>query len=195
MRRRRLLAATAGALAVAGCAGRAAPNDDEPDDSDPDGDAFDEVGCVSFAETDRTNCYRRDGRDPDAYVVPSTATFEDHEADGEVQTMQFTLHVEGDRAFQLDTDAWAIFEHGDADGWTRVASDGTGQGDPGELAPGETLTWSLATETHPSPNDDVWRITAALDSGLTHAFRVVGGFVDGPRVEAVAVFDYVRSTP
>jgi len=42
------------------------------------------------------------------------------------------------------------------------------------------------------------QVTADLDSGHTHAFRVVGNLgesEEAPRLECVAVFDYVRSAP
>lgn len=219
MRRRRLLATTAGALAVAGCTGRASPDGDAPGDTTPDPDettsgesddatttgpadtagpcdTVDDICCPSFADAGWTNCYRRDGRDPDVYVVPSATTFEDHEADGELQTLRLTLHVEGDRTFRLNPYAWAAFRYdGALEGWTRVAPDAERRDASTDLAPGETLTWSLATRPHPSPNDDVIRATASLDSGETHAFHAVGEFVDGPRVETVALFDYLRSTP
>lgn len=206
MRRRRLLVTTVGALALAGCTGRASPGDDPeettpgPDDTTASGytttesgdtttrpddagpyDTIDGVCCPSFADAGWTNCYRRDGRDPDVYVVPSSTTFENHEADGELQTLRVTLHVEGDRTFRLNPYDWAVFRYdGATEGWTRVAPDAPRRDVLEKIAPGETVTWSLATRPHPSPNDDVIRATVSLDSGETHAFHVVGEFVDGP---------------
>lgn len=201
MRRRRLLAATAGAVGLtAGCVGSAAPSgpDDPTDtpDADTGYDTIDDVGCPSFTDADRTNCYRADGRGPDVFVVPSVTTFEEYTGDDEVETVEFTLHV--DEQYRFNPNAWAVHRYADegdeGTGWVRVGPDGA-DSLAATLEPGETVTWSLSTGPHPSQRDDVRQITADLDSGSTHAFRVVGDLVDGPRVEAVAVFDYLKAVP
>ncbi len=208
MRRRRLLAATVGALGVAGCLGRGTPGGDgddpgetDPTTSDPGGSTtsdsdgtIDDVDCPSFVDTDRTTCYRRDGRAPDVFLVPSAVTFEDHDDDGEVQTVSFTLHT--DRRLRFNPNNWAVYATDDGGGgWTRLAPNGADSLST-TLAPGETVTWSLATEAHSASRSDVRQVTATLDSGSTHAFRVFGTVTENDEtVEAVAVFDYLRSVP
>jgi len=114
----------------------------------------------------------------------------------EVETILFTLHNEGDRDFGYNPHDWAVYRYA-GDGWSRVAPQE--HEDPlYVLEPGETDTWSLSTEPHPSSNDDVHQVTADLDSGYTHAFRVFGDLgrtEDAPRIECVAVFDYLRAVP
>lgn len=209
MNRRTLLATiAAGTLAAgAGCAGRLGPGsaDETPsdtvvDDDRPDHtpDTIDDVGCPSFVDgADRTNCYRRVDRSAAAaYLEPSTFEFQDHYENGTVETIEFTLHNRGDVDFRYNPHDWAVYRFDD-DAWSKVAPDERVQ-PLARLAPGETDTWSLSTEAHPSPSDDVRQVTADLRSGRTHAFRVVGDLGDGDdasRIECVAVFDYVRSVP
>ncbi|MFB6164311.1 MAG: twin-arginine translocation signal domain-containing protein [Haloarculaceae archaeon] len=216
MKRRTVLAKTgalgAGAL-TAGCAQRAgdrgAPPDDGtdpgsdddetdtmPDDETPTTDRFAGDPCPSFDESaDRTVCAHT--VDPNAaavYLTASEQVFAPTTGDHSVEMIQFDLHNEGDENVGLNPYAWGI-ERQSHDGWEHVAPDV--HIEPWtELAPGETYTWVLSVQEHPSPHAPrTQQIVQDLQSG-TYAFDVTclrdDGSKEATRIEAVALFAVER---
>ena len=220
MRRRTALTAVAAAAAssLAGClsdalAGAPAGTEETPGSDDAhlgtgdgtpgtDDETAEPPGaqwgtCPSFVENaDRTVCYRDHG-DADVSLAPSKLTFEEYGGNDAVETVTFTLHNRDDASFRLNPQDWAVKRLTD-DGWIHVAPDE--HVDPlHEVPPGGTYEWVLGTQQHTSPrSDDSTSVTVDLSSAERYAFRVHGWFGEadeGPRIEAVARFEYLLAVP
>lgn len=223
MRRRTLLAAVGCSLAgTAGCAGLprlggdGGDDDHTPDGSDdttrPDGG-----GDAGPADTpvpadprwgDDAPCQAFDDR-TDAAVCAGAVTVVDHvgddavldprpvvlslDADDAVETLALELRSHDGEALAFNPNAWSVHRYADG-AWTRVA-----EGPPFQplrvLPAGETFTWSLATEQHPTPADEgVVPAVADLRPGR-YAFSVpvsVGEEWDADRLVACNALFSVR---
>lgn len=214
-----LAVATAGCMSVADDTGgpkddTGDPKDDDTGDSTPvDGSttttdspagstatdeavAFADVACPPFADTaDRTICSTTAGSDaPVRLDPPRPAVFEPTTGDDTVETFPITLHNDSGTTFGFNPYAWALKRHTD-EGWVHVAPDAVIQ--PWmELSPGETYTYVLSVESHPSPHADTRKaIVQNLDSG-TYALVVDGLLGEGDsreRIECVALFSVHRT--
>lgn len=168
---------------------------------------FEGEPCPGFSGgVDRTVCYHALGGESTAvWLEPDRELFEPTTGDGEasadaggdaagdgVETITFTLHNESGGSFGLNPHAWRI-ERRTADGWEHVA--------PAEhvepwltLSDGETYTWRLSVETHPSGNwEHFTTLVENLDAGV-YAFAITGhrGREGGESVECVALFEVER---
>lgn len=221
MRRRTLLAAVGSSLlAVSGCTATSSNSDETPEnggntsetptdtpagngqEGDAAGASFADVPCPSFADSpDRTVCSHTRASDTAVYLTVSTEVFTPTTSDDSVETMAITLHNDSDTQFGLNPHEWAI-KRQTASGWTHVA--------PQEyvepwytLDAGETYTYTLSVQPHPTPQEDTHAITEDLSSG-TYAFQLTGFLgdtaADGPsgdegettHVECIGLFNVSR---
>lgn len=162
-----------------------------PSDSDT---RFDDVGCPSFDESDRTVCYHTatDGS-PAVFVEPSTELFEPTTGDDAVETVEFVLHNRADEPFGMNPHAWSLHERTD-DGWSFVAPEE--HVEPWTEVPGgETYTWHLSVEQHAGPmSEDSMALVEDLTSGV-YAFAITGftgSDDDRTGVECIALFEVQR---
>jgi len=204
MKRRTLLATAGGSLlaAAAGCIATSNADGESPTETDPGsetptgsptpadggdeggaaGASFEGIPCPSFAEeVDRTVCsHTGSAGDAPVYPAVSERMFAPTTGDGEVETMDITVHNGSDATFGLNPHDWKLKER-TGDGWSHVA--------PEEyvetwytLAPGQTFTWEVSVEERPTPNRErTLAIPEDIGSG-TYAFQVVG-FLDESTTE------------
>lgn len=170
------------------------PTDETPpeDYSPTPTDRFDDVGCPSFTETDRTVCWHT-RTDSEVSLEPSSEEFETVSGNGTVETITFKLSNDSDRQFSFNPHEWTVYCRNRAE-WTRVAPDEWVE--PWvHVSPGETYRWVLSRQPHPTPGaDGTLYPTVDVESG-THAFTVhgqLGSGDDRESVEFVALFDVVR---
>lgn len=228
--KRRTLLATAGSvlLATAGCTTNSDANGENPDDTNPDGDTpgsdapdgdtpdrdpdeGDAVGavfedCPSFADdVDRTVCAHTE-KDSDVGVYPTVSqeVFTPTTDDGDVETMQITVHNETGGQVGLNPYAWQLHERTD-DSWTSLPR-GAYPEPWHVLESGQTYAWELGVESRPSPQQGrTLPVTEDLESG-TYALQIIvlhdepsgassgdGGSQTEPRTECVAQFRVSRS--
>jgi hypothetical protein len=183
----------------------ATPGDGTRNEGDSVGASFEDIECPSFTESDRTICtHSESDTDADVALRVPEAVFTPTTDDDSVETMEITLQNGSDTWFGLNPYEWRLKRQTD-EGWTHVA--------PEEyiepwwtLDAGETVTWELAVESHPTPEqDDVIAITEDLDSG-TYAFQMTGFLHEAPPgetpaddedektlIECVALFKVSRS--
>ncbi|PSQ48651.1 hypothetical protein BRD19_05975 [Halobacteriales archaeon SW_7_65_23] len=205
--------ATAGCLATSNTSDDASadetPATDTPTPADPaEGDAagasFDDIPCPSFSDSaDRTVCSHTvmAGATP-VYPTVSEQVFTPTTGDDSVETMAITLHNDSGVRFGLNPHAWTL-ERWTGDGWEHVAPEEYVE--PWQsLAPGETFTWELSVESHPTPQEQRrLSVVEDLESG-TYAFGstgiLQGAWADGSasteeetNVECIGIFRVSRS--
>lgn len=175
--------------------GPATTSPDGTAEMSPDDDRFADVPCPSFSKADRTNCWHTvDPASASVYLEPDSELLAETN-DDVVETLSFVLHNETGGDFGLNPHAWSIYRRTDGE-WTRVAPDEYIE--PWyTLADGETYTWRVSLEPHPSPNaDDELDVVQPLEDG-TYAFHVSGHVESGPdegtAIECIALFAVQRA--
>lgn len=184
-RRTVLVAAGTPALTLAGCVERSNATDENPTGTPPEGTSTDSgpgegdgtplegVPCPSFSDTaDRTVCTHTGSDSEAVYPTVSKEVFTPTAGDDSVEMMQISLHNDSDEAFGLNPHAWALKRRTD-DGWSHVAPEE--HIEPWQtLESGESFTWDLSVQSHPSPGGkNTLSLIEDLDSG-TYAFQSTG---------------------
>ena len=173
---------------------------DGTDSPTPAGDdspsLFEGRECPSFdPDADRTICYHTADRSAAPILLrPTEETFEPTTNDGSVEFVNFVLHNRSWHPYTIDPAVWEIHRRQE-DAWSLTDS-GTGEQNSITVPPGETHTWSLSVEAHPTPwTLETTFLFADLEDG-TYAFAISGrSDADAAnRVEFVALFEVVRET-
>lgn len=128
-----------------------------------------------------------------ALVPPRPARFEVDDSAETVAVAEFSLRNQAEVDFGFNPYDWALKRYEDGS-WVHVAPDMTPEPWT-RLAPGESFTYALSVEAHPTPDREDYRAIVQDIKGGVYALAVDGMLEagdGGERVECAAVFEVNR---